>query len=72
MGKYINILFQAVKGKFWTKLQMRGQKLTSTQPVFSCFSLAVQRQLKSTLGHSITHDFEMAGIFKLIVFSKAM
>ena len=41
MGKYLNILFQAVKNKVLDKATNERPKTDLNSPIFSCFSLAV-------------------------------
>ena len=69
MGKYINILFQAVKSKVSDRAKNERPKTDLNLAVFFLVFLS-QRSVNSvvlTLEPNITHDFEIAGTFKIFV-----
>ena len=69
MGKYINILFQAVKSKVSDSAQNERPKTDLKLAVFF-LAFLFQRSVNSvvrTLEHNFTRNFEMAGICKIFV-----
>ena len=72
MGKYINILFQAVKSKVLDRAKNERPKTDLNLDVFFLAFLS-QRSVNSvvwTLERNITHDFKMARIYKIFVIFK--